>query len=179
MWRSAQPGPDAVRRLAERGVKSILNLRGERNCGSYILEKRACQAHGVTLIDMPINSRTAPDAARVLKLKEIFDTVATPALLHCKSGADRAGLAATLFLHLHEGLPVAEARKQLSWRYGHVKQARTGVIDYFFDEYERRANGRTLIEWVQSQDYDAGALTEHFRSNVLANALVDFVLRRE
>ncbi|MFO1186523.1 MAG: sulfur transferase domain-containing protein [Alphaproteobacteria bacterium] len=181
MWRSAQPGPGAIRQLATRGIKSILNLRGERNCGSYILEKRACHEHGIALFDMPINSRTAPDAQRVLRLKEIFDTMAYPALMHCKSGADRAGLAATLFLHLHEGRPVAEARRQLSWRYGHVKQARTGVIDYFFDEYERdrEKSGRALFDWVQSPDYDAYALTDHFRSNVLANALVDFILRRE
>src|SRR5215469_3458217 len=43
MWRSAQPGPTAIHQLARRGIKSILNLRGERTCGSYILERRACQ----------------------------------------------------------------------------------------------------------------------------------------
>lgn len=181
MWRSAQPGPSAIQRLSERGIKTILNLRGERNCGSYILEKRACLKYGVALVDMPVNSRTAPDAARVLRLNDIFKTMTYPALLHCKSGADRAGLVATLYLLLQEGRSLTEARRQLSLRYGHVKQARTGVIDYFFDEYERQhaATGRSLLEWVQSADYDANALTEHFRSNVLANALVDFVLRRE
>jgi protein tyrosine/serine phosphatase len=181
MWRAAQPGPDAVRRLGERGIKTIINLRGMRNCGSYVLEKRACEAAGVALVDMPVNSRTAPEAARVLRLQEIFKTIAYPAVLHCKSGADRAGLVATLYLHLAEGVPLAAARRQLSWRYGHIKQARTGVIDYFFDEFERdhAKTGRTLVEWVTSADYEPNALTEHFRSNVLANALVDFVLRRE
>ena len=181
MWRSAQPGPDAIRRLGERGIRTILNLRGARDCGSYILERRACEAAGITLIDLPVNSRSAPEPARVLRLKEAFETAAYPALMHCKSGADRAGLAATLFLHLAEGVPLAEARAQLSWRYGHVKQARTGVIDYFFDEVERdhAKSGRALLEFVASPDYDSGALTTHFHSNVLANALVDFVLRRE
>lgn len=181
MWRAAQPGPGAIRRLAQRGIKTIINLRGERNCGSYILEKRAAQKHGITLVDIPVNSRTAPDPARLLRLAEAFKSIEYPALLHCKSGADRAGLVATLYLHLHEGLTIAEARRQLSWRYGHVKQARTGVIDYFFDEYERdhAKTGRSLIEWAQSPDYDFDALTEHFRSNVLANALVDLILRRE
>jgi protein tyrosine/serine phosphatase len=181
MWRSAQPGPDAIRRLAERGIKTIINLRGERNCGSYILERRACAARGMALVDIPVNSRSAPEPDRLLRLQQIFREIAYPALLHCKSGADRAGLVATLYLNVHEGLPLAEARRQLSWRYGHVKQARTGVIDYFFDAFERdnADTGRTLMEWVTSTDYDAGALTAHFRSNVLANALVDFVLRRE
>jgi protein tyrosine/serine phosphatase len=181
MWRSAQPGPDAIRRLGERGIKTIINLRGVRDCGSYVLEKRACEAAGIALVDMPVNSRMAPEAQRILRLNEIFETVATPALMHCKSGADRVGLAATLFLHLQEGKPLAEARRQLSWRYGHIRQARTGIIDYFFDEFERdhAKTGRSLLEWVTSADYDADAVTAHFRSNVLANALVDFVLRRE
>ncbi len=86
-----------------------------------------------------------------------------------------------LYLHLHEGVPIADARKQLSLKYGHVKQARTGVIDYFFDEFERQhtKTGRSLLEWVQSPGYDFNALTEHFRSNVLASAFVDLILRRE
>ena len=181
MWRSAQPGPMAIARLSRRGIKTIVNLRGARMCGSYILEKRACEVAGIALVDQPINSRAAPEPERLLRMQEIFSSIAYPALMHCKSGADRAGLASALYLHVHEGLPLADAQKQLSLRYGHVRQARTGVIDYFFEEFAREhaKTGRSLMEWVTSKDYDAGALTEHFRSNVLANALVDFVLRRE
>src|SRR5262249_46618804 len=34
-WRSAQPAPHQIRALAQRGIRTIVNLRGERPCGSY------------------------------------------------------------------------------------------------------------------------------------------------
>jgi protein tyrosine/serine phosphatase len=181
MWRSAQPSPGAVRMLAARGIKTILNLRGKRDCGSYLLEQRAALRHGVTMIDMPFDSRSAPSAERVVRAAEVFKAIEYPALMHCKSGADRAGIVSALFLHLHDGRPIAQAKKQLALRYGHVKQARTGVLDYFFDAYEAdyARTGRSLLEWVQSADYDSNALTEHFRANAAANVLVDKILQRE
>ena len=52
-------------------------------------------------------------------------------MMHCKSGADRAGLMAALYLLIAKQ-PAREAVKQLTWKYGHVKQAKTGVLDAFF-----------------------------------------------
>jgi protein tyrosine/serine phosphatase len=181
LWRSAQPSPGAIRMLAARGIKTILNLRGARACGSYILEQRACQQVGIALIDMPFDSRGAPSATRVQGAAETFAKIEYPALLHCKSGADRAGIVSALYLILHEGKPVAEARKQLALRYGHVRQALTGVLDHFLDVYEadHKKTGCSLLEWVSSADYDHAALTQHFRANVMANFLVDRVLGRE
>ena len=45
VWRSSQPAPHDVRLLAKRGVKTIVNLRGERDCGSYRLEMQACRKY--------------------------------------------------------------------------------------------------------------------------------------
>jgi protein tyrosine/serine phosphatase len=181
MWRSAQPSPGAIRMLAARGIKTILNLRGQRQCGSYFLEQRACLKQGIKLIDLPFDSRGSPQAARVVRAAQVFDEIEYPALMHCKSGADRAGIVASLYMLLHEKKPVAEAKKQLALRYGHVKAARTGVLDHFLDVYEEdhAKTGRSLLDWVQSADYDADALTAHFRANVMANVLVDQILRRE
>lgn len=181
LWRSAQPSPGAIRMLGLRGIKTILNLRGPRACGSYILEKRACERAGITLIDMPFDSRGAPSAARVEGAAATFAAIEYPALLHCKSGADRAGIVAALYLILHEGKSVSEARRQLALRYGHVRHARTGVLDHFLDAYDEdhAKTGHSLLDWVRSSDYDDVALTKHFRANVMANFLVDKILGRE
>ena len=45
-WRSAQPAPSAIELFARRGVRTIVNLRGDRDCGSYRLERAACLRHG-------------------------------------------------------------------------------------------------------------------------------------
>ena len=181
LWRSAQPSPGAIRMLGQRGIKTILNLRGARSCGAYFLEQRACARAGITLIDMPFDSRGAPSAERVEGAAKVFGGIEYPALVHCKSGADRAGIVSALYLILHENKSPSEARKQLSLKYGHVRHARTGVLDHFIDAYEEDCarTGRSLIEWVKSSDYDALALTMHFRANVMASFLVDRVLGRE
>ncbi len=82
-----------------------------------------------------LRSRDAPDKATILAAKAFFEGIEYPAVMHCKSGADRAGLAAALYLILHEGRPVAEAARQLSARYGHFRFAKTGILDAFFDRY--------------------------------------------
>jgi protein tyrosine/serine phosphatase len=100
--------------------------------------------------------------------------------MHCKSGADRAGFMATLYRFVHEGVPLRQAMDHLSLRYGHIRQAKTGVIDYFFERYlkETEGNSKTLLEWVE-QDYDPKALEAAFRENLWAGFLVNGILRRE
>ncbi|MCL9977362.1 tyrosine-protein phosphatase, partial [Klebsiella quasipneumoniae] len=85
--------------------------------------------------------RGAPHRDRILRLLGIWRSSPGPLLVHCKSGADRAGLASGLCL-LVEGRTAAEALRQLSWRFGHVKQARTGILDAFFLRYQRDGEGR-------------------------------------
>src|SRR5262249_35403391 len=60
-------------------------------------------------------------------------------------GADRTGLVSAVALLLHTDATLAEARRQLWPRYGHVAVGRTAVIDRFFDYYEAwlSANGKT------------------------------------
>ena len=36
-WRSAQPTPRQLRQFAKAGIRTIVNLRGPRDCGSYWL----------------------------------------------------------------------------------------------------------------------------------------------
>src|SRR5262249_21283912 len=136
LWRSSQPSPNQIAFLARRGIRTIVNLRGERDCGSYRLEVAACRRHGVDLVNFAkLRSRAAPSREGVLALGPLFGTIALPALFHCKTGADRAGLVAALFLVLHEGQTVETAMSQLNIRYGHMKRARTGILDAFFEAY--------------------------------------------
>lgn len=181
VWRSAQPAPHHLRRAQTLGIQTIVNLRGRRdNCGSYILEREACHRLGLTLVDFPIRSRGALEKPTLLAAAELFPRLRYPVLFHCKSGADRAGMMSTLYLHLQEGVALPQALKQLSLAYGHVKQARTGVIDYFFQRYrqETRERPMSLLDWIE-QHYDPAELNSSFRENRLARFIVNDILRRE
>ena len=92
VWRSSQPDPGMVRRLAGQGFKAILNLRGATEYGSYLLEREACRAAGIELVDFKLTSRALPSREEILALDAIFARLPRPFLMHCKSGADRAGL---------------------------------------------------------------------------------------
>ncbi len=180
MYRSAQLAPYQIKRAAENGIKTILNLRGKRDCGSYLLQKETCDKLGIVMIDFPISSRDAPRKTDLRNLKEIFSRIEYPALLHCKSGADRAGLGAALFLALAENRPLEEAAAQLHAKYGHFRQAKTGILDYFFETYQKR-NAEDPVDFIlwSETDYDPAAMKQEFQTNRWANVLIDKILRRE
>ena len=110
VWRSSQPDPGMIRRLAAQGVKAIVNLRGATEWGSYFLEREACRAAGIELVDFKLNSRKLPSREELLALDALFERLPKPFLMHCKSGADRAGFAAALYLLLRGDMPVEEAQ---------------------------------------------------------------------
>lgn len=179
-WRSAQPAPFQIRRLARQGIRTIVNLRGDRLCGSYWLEIQACKRAGIKLVNYQVRSRAAPTRAELRGARELFESIEYPMLMHCKSGADRVGLMSVLYRHLKEGVPIEIAKNELSLRYGHIRQADTGVLDYFFDRY-LQDNARTpmpFFQWVETV-YDANELKASFQAQGWANRIVDTVLRRE
>ncbi|WP_375454485.1 tyrosine-protein phosphatase [uncultured Methylobacterium sp.] len=180
MWRSAQPGPHQLARFRSEGVRTVISLRGGREHGSWPLQREACARHGLTLVEFVLRSREAPARETILAARDFFAQVAYPAVMHCKSGADRAGLGAALYLILHEGRPVSEAARQLSARYGHFRFAKTGILDAFFARYavEGEARGLDFLTWVETV-YDAEALKRDFRPGFWSDVVVDRVMKRE
>lgn len=180
MARANQPSPAKISAYARMGVRTIVNLRGADDSGAYLLEREACARHGLDLVDFRVKSREAPRPEVVRGACELFERIAYPAVMHCKSGADRAGLMSALYMHFRQGVGVEEALRQLSLRYGHVRQGKTGVLDYFFARYlaEGAPAGLTLLAWVEGA-YDPAEVKACFLSQGWANVLVDQVLRRE
>ncbi len=180
VWRSAQPAPHQIRRFAKAGVRTIVNLRGERDCGSYWLERRTCRRLGIKLVNYQVRSRAAPTREELRGAARLFEEIEYPALMHCKSGADRAGLMSVLYRYLHEGVPLEEAKKELSFKYGHFRQAHTGILDYFFERYlaDNEKRPMEFFEWVDTV-YDPDELKRTFQSHGWANRIVDGILRRE
>ena len=134
MYRSNMPTPQRIKKYKKLGIKTIINLRGGKKDGGWFLEKKACEKNGMELVSLVARSRAAPDKNMIFKAKAIFDSIKYPALIHCKSGADRAGLAAALYLIYKHNYTIKEALKQLSFKHLHIKYAKTGILDYFFLE---------------------------------------------
>ena len=179
LYRSNHPTPARLKAASARyQLKTLINLRGHRQCGSDALSRDTARRLGLAHVDMAFESRGAPHRDRILRFAEIYRTLQTPALMHCKSGADRAGLAAGLAV-LFEGGTAADALAQLSWRFGHFKRSRTGILDAFFLHYAAEAEGRVpFLDWVEN-GYNEAALRQRFSASGMSSFIVDRVLRRE
>lgn len=181
MWRSNQPSPEHIAaHAAERGIKTIINLRGESPKGYYLLEKEACEAHGITLVDFQVFSRDTPTKEKFFEANELFRTIEYPALMHCKSGADRAGIMSVLYKLLREGTSIEEAQKQLSFDYLHIRHGKTGVLDEIFDRYAA-FNAETpipFLDWVRDH-YDRQQIKDEFLASGKAKFRLDQLLGRE
>ena len=181
-YRAAQPAPHDIRRLARQGVRTVINLRGERDCGAYRLEQRACAAAGIEMINFKLLSRASPDKDTVKEAAKLLESIAYPMAMHCKSGADRVGLMSVLYAHLRAGQPMEIAKQQLSWRYGHFSEADTGILDAFFDAYiafnRKRKTPLPFLDWVDRY-YDPKAVRASFKPSGLVTLLTDKLMGRE
>jgi protein tyrosine/serine phosphatase len=182
LFRCSNPSPGQIRRYQKKyGIKTIINLRGEDTTLRYALEEQACEDLGVRLVNFKgIWSRSAPNPVAIKEMREIFNRIEYPALLHCKSGADRAGFASALYRLFRLGEPVSEAMRELDWRYGHIRASKTGVLDAFFDEYlAYNAKQPIAFEIWMDTVYSRDTLAARYEGRGLANFFVDKVLHRE
>ena len=179
LYRSNHPTPGHLAAAAKRlHLRTLINLRGPRFCGSDALSRDTAARLKLHHVDMAFESRGAPHRDRILRFAGLWRELEFPALMHCKSGADRAGLASGLAI-MFEGGASTQALAQLSWRFGHWRQSRTGVLDAFFLRYRDEAEGRLdFLDWVE-HEYDEVRLKRDFVANGLASFITDRVLRRE
>ena len=179
LYRSAQPTKKQLEELIKKyNLKTIINLRGKEHIKDLKYEEEIAKKYNVNLVNIKLNSRALPKKRDILRLIEIFNSIEYPALIHCKSGSDRTGLVAVLYLHLIKRVPLKEALKQLNFLpYGHIKYSKAGKIDFFFEEYLK--SNKDFLDWLE-RDYDRDLLNEKFKNKkLLLDFLNDKILKRE
>lgn len=181
MFRENQPSPKRIKIWADEGIRTVVNLRGPSPKGFYQLEQEACEAHGLTLVNYRMYSRDVHSPERLLGTKALFDSIEYPAVMHCKSGADRTGIMGVLYRHFRMGDPIEVALEQLSFKYLHVKHGKTGMLGFFFRDFlafKAVHPNVSFGEWV-AKHYDPEDVKSRFMSHWTGNALTELILRRE
>ncbi len=121
-YRSGQLNVDQLAaRTEELGLRSVLNLRGNNEGRDwYDAEVAFCRSNNVAHYDLALSAGrdlTAEEAAQIL---EVLKSAPKPILIHCKDGADRAGLGSALFRFAVAGDPPDAADDELTIWYGHI-----------------------------------------------------------
>ncbi len=180
MHRENQPSPKRIEQWAKMGIKTNINLRAESPKGFYHLEKEACEQHDIKLVNFRMYSRDVHVPEKFRAAKELFEEIEYPAVMHCKSGADRTGIMGVLYRHFHMGDTIEEALEQLRFKYLHVKHGKTGMLGFFFNEYLTYAKEHDIdfIDWVETV-YDPEDVKSRFMGTWTGNALTEMILRRE
>ncbi|HUS55342.1 MAG TPA: sulfur transferase domain-containing protein [Thermohalobaculum sp.] len=176
VWRGGQPTPGQLRAFARRGGRNVVSLRAGRGFGSLPLELEACRATGLTYHNLVIRAHALPTRDELRAAAQLFAIIERPVLLHCMSGADRSGFASALFLMLVENRPVAEARRQLSLRYGHNPFGRAGLLDAFCDAYQRDGDlsPMPLTEWIETR-YEPDEITAAFNATPIGARIRNYL----
>lgn len=164
-WRSNQPDPVHFPALEKIGIKTVINLRGADKYSYYLFEVEACQDFGMKLIDHPLLARVLGTAEEYLELLDIMQTAEKPFLIHCKSGADRTGIASALYLLDQCGASLDEARAQLSLKYAHQRWSKAGILDALIEDYATHCETDpiSIRDWFANH-YDPDAITQAFQA---------------
>jgi protein tyrosine phosphatase (PTP) superfamily phosphohydrolase (DUF442 family) len=160
LYRANHPGHRRLRIARDKGIRSVLSLRGDEPKAPTLVERQACTELGLDLDFVRLWTTRLVDGEVLLDLIDKLRTMPKPMLVHCKSGADRTGLAVTLYLHVLKGVPLAQARRALHWRYAHLPWSRAGIVHRMLDAYAR-AHDETGIgfeDWVRTA-YDPDTLS--------------------
>ncbi len=179
LYRCGHPTPGQLARAHRQvGLRSVINLRGATRSGSDALSRAQAARLGLGFHDVALSSGRAPERETLLRLAEALRIAEKPALLHCKSGADRAAFASAVFILL-EGGSAADGLRQMSLRHGHLRRSRAGVLDAVLLRYQATAeSAMPFLDWVKTS-YDPAAITAGFRAGGLSTFMQDQVLRRE
>jgi len=136
VMRSAQPTGQLASWLRDFQISSILNLRGGSPADSwYDAEVRSARESAVSYYDLPLSATRRPSRRELLRLIDLLDRCDYPLLIHCKSGADRTGLASALYLMVRRGEPPERALSAFSIEYGHIPMFGTEHLHEPLDEY--------------------------------------------
>jgi Tyrosine phosphatase family len=142
-FRSAQPTWRLDRWVNDFHLKSIVNLRGGNPSDWwYAAEVEKTQKNGLSFYDLTLSATRRPSRVELLRLIDILRRCPYPLLIHCKSGADRTGLASTLYLMLERAEPPEQAERAFSIEFGHIP---LGGTEHLHEPGSRTTTTRTTL----------------------------------
>jgi len=150
LYRRSQPSEATLDEIiVEKNIQTVLRLRGgEPGTDSYDDSYNPTQKHGIRFVQIPMSSSRFPKEWELIQLVEVIEQGPYPMLVHCRAGADRTGLASSIYL-LHTGADMETARAELTLWYGHMAMFGTEKLDETLDMYEPWQPYMSVGDWAR------------------------------
>lgn len=119
LYRGAQPAPPEFQDLARMGIKTVLDLREERD--HTRAEEKIVEAAGMKYVSLPMGGLLAPTDQQISRaLAVLEDPASAPVFVHCRRGADRTGTVVACYRVAHDQWSNREALEEarlfgMSW----------------------------------------------------------------
>jgi tyrosine-protein phosphatase SIW14 len=130
LYRGAQPDGQGLYDLSNFGIKTIVDLRGDRT-----VEREAVvvNALGMKFVNFPMKGLSAPTQTQIRQLMFLLKSLPKPIFIHCQHGEDRTGTAVAVWRMEYEGwsnlMAMAEAK------FYHINPIQFGM-KHFIDTFQ-------------------------------------------
>ena len=158
VYRSAQMTSHRLRETTRRlGIKTVINLRGQKDEPWYREEKKVCEEEGILLEDIGFSNRKYPTASQLATLLAALSRHDNePMLIHCRQGTDRPGLASA-FVMIIRGHPPEKVLEEFSLQHGSFgtgfNQKMRSVIESYLAWAEQKGKEpgeESLRDWINN-----------------------------
>jgi protein tyrosine/serine phosphatase len=134
LYRGAQPQKGGLKRLAEMGITTIVNLRGEDQ--NTLAEQQEAKALGLNYYALPMGGLSRPTDKQVEQALAIINNPENGVVfVHCKHGADRTGVVIACYRMTRENHSPEQAKEEAE-KYG-MSWVQIGMKRYIGDYYKK------------------------------------------
>jgi tyrosine-protein phosphatase SIW14 len=130
--RGGQPTDDGFKKLAERGVKTVVDLRWIDE-HSIPHEKQIVEGSGMRFVSIPMKGIGAPTQEQVSRaLSVLEDSGNWPVFVHCRRGSDRTGTVLACYRISHDHWKNRDALEEAkTYGLSGFERAMRGFIEHF------------------------------------------------
>jgi tyrosine-protein phosphatase SIW14 len=134
VYRGAQPTNNGFKDLAERGIKTVVDLRdiGEH---SQADEQKAVTDLGMRYVSVPMQGMSTPKDKQIAAVLALLNDVTSgPVFVHCKRGADRTGTVIAVYRIFHDGW---DSKRALSEAKSYGMSVFQRAMQHYVTDYKR------------------------------------------
>ncbi|MBU4444815.1 tyrosine-protein phosphatase [bacterium] len=112
VWRSSQPNRESLDRMKKHGLKTVINLRGDK--ATNLWERHIADSLGLKYYNIQIDARYEQNTDTVRYILSIMhDSAHQPVLIHCLGGKDRTGMLSAIYKMRYCGTSFEDAYREM------------------------------------------------------------------